>query len=617
MVQGSVQQIYFELLALARDAGSKSELLMETPRTLGARLGSPCVALYARLSAEVIERHWSAEGVAPGFWKPPVEEILQSGLEQAQPVGRLYREPGSGASVAVVSAPLRNPEGGQMGVLAAVLPCQDVGEARQLQVGVESLAHLVSCCCARFDIRGPEETVPAGLRAVEDWSRVAKYASVRELAFTISNNLRNRTSCEQVAFGLARGKRVEILSISGYDEVKSESPSVLQLLAAMEECLDMGETIVQQRGPWSADALDDSARSDYRLHRQWREANAGSAVASLLLPADEDRTAILSLQRAANAPFSPEEIEQIREMTAPYVAAFGLLDRASRSLPAHACAWIRALWQTARTPGQWTRKVAVVASLLLFGWIAVGSVDYRVTVPSTVIPSRSRHVSAPFEGILGAVHVTAGDRVRGGEVLAVFEHHELRLERDRLRAELQFQQLDAGEAMATREPVKVSLARARARLLAARLETLERKIEQAMVSAPFDGLVVKGDLRKRVGSRLPLGETLFEIAAEDGFRLQLEVPEYAAADLRVGLTGEFAAHARPDHTGFFSIERVTPQAESRRGANVYLAEAALDLREPWMRAGIEGLGKIDVGGKPVWWAAFHQVIDYLRLRFWL
>ena len=617
MADASAQHAYVEVLELAREAGSKVRLLMETPRLVGEELGSPYVAVYVRLSAEVVERQWSAEGVDPAFWKPPVEEILQDGLEQARPVGRLYRDRSSGAAVAVVAAPIRNAEGGQMGVLAAVLPCQDAAEARQFQVVVESIAHLVSCCCARFDTHGPPEEAAVGLQTAEDWSRVAKYASVRELAFTISNNLRNRTSCEQVAFGLARGNRVEILSISGYDEVKRESPSVLQVRAAMEECLDMGEPIVLQRGHESVDASEQAAPVDQRLHRQWHEATGGSAVASLPFPADADRTAILSLRRAANAPFGNDEIDQIREMTAPYVAAFSLLDRASRSLPAHAGARLWAFLEGARAPGHWTRKIAVVAGVLLCGWVVWGTVDYRVSVPSTVIPSHSRHVSAPFEGILEAVNATAGDRVRKSDVLVVFEHSELRLEADRLRAELQLHRLGASDAMAARDPVKVGLARARGQLLAAQLETAEVRIEQATVRAPFDGLVVEGDLRKRVGSRLGLGEPLFEIAGQEGFRLRLEVPEYAAADLQVGLTGEFASHARPDDAGSFTIERVTPQAESLRGANVYVAEAVVDLDASWVRAGIEGVGKIEVGAKPVWWAAFHQLTDYLRLRFWL
>ncbi len=617
MDDGSAQEAQAELVALARDAGSKAELLQETPRSVGERLGSPYVSLSARLGAQVVERQWSPEGVDPAFWKPPVEEILNDALRWMRPVGRLYRDRDSGASVAVVSALLRTAEGGPMGVLAVVLPCQDADDARHRQVVVEAIANLLSCCCARFDVTATHASPEIGLETAEDWGRVAKYASVRELAFAISNNLRNRTSCEQVAFGLARGRRVELLSVSGYDEVKPESPSVIRLRAAMEECLDMGETIVRQRELRLPDGSDEPPGTDYRLHRQWHESTGGSAVASLLLPADADRTAILSLQRAANAPFSSDELEQIREMTAPYVAAFGLLDRASRSLPSHLFTRLRDLWRDLRAPGPWPRKAAVAASVLAVGWFACGSIDYRVAVPATLVPSHSRYVSAPFEGVLEKAEVTAGSRVRAGDVLAVFEHHELRLERDRLRAELALHRSSAGEAMAGRNATEVGMARARQRLLGARLETVEQKIESAVVRAPFDGLLVDGDLRKQVGSRLPLGEPLFEIAAQRGFRLDLEVPEYAAGDLAVGLGGEFASHARPDQVASFAIERVSPRAEPLRGANVYVAEAALDLDAPWIRAGIEGIGKIEVGAKPVWWAAFHHVIDYFRLRFWV
>ena len=108
----------------------------------------------------------------------------------------------------------------------------------------------------------------------------------------------------------------------------------------------------------------------------------------------------------------------------------------------------------------------------------------------------------------------------------------------------------------------------------------------------------------------------FELAAGE-LRLELEVPEYAAADVAVGQVGAFASHARPGEVRDFEIVRVEPLSVPRAGQNVYLAEARVALGESWMRPGAEGVAKVHIGEKSVLWALFHRVTDYLQLRFWL
>ncbi|KKL15504.1 hypothetical protein LCGC14_2504950, partial [marine sediment metagenome] len=81
--------------------------------------------------------------------------------------------------------------------------------------------------------------------------------------------------------------------------------------------------------------------------------------------------------------------------------------------------------------------------------------------------------------------------------------------------------------------------------------------------------------------------------------------------------GRFASNAKPEETQQFTTARISPGSELRNGRNVYLIEAVADTPPPWLRPGMEGVAKIRIGRRRVWWTVFHKLIDGLRMRLWL
>ena len=62
---------------------------------------------------------------------------------------------------------------------------------------------------------------------------------------------------------------------------------------------------------------------------------------------------------------------------------------------------------------------------------------------------------------------------------------------------------------------------------------------------------------------------------------------------------------------------MVPAAEATGSRKAFRVEAALELDRPWVRAGIEGVARIDAGSRPAWWVCFHRFTDWLRLRLWI
>ena len=479
------------------------------------------------------------------------------------------------------------------------------------------LATLAEVAAAAADLVGSGGAQQAGGSADAPnraLARAATAAAPEELAFAITNSLRNKLGCEQVVLGLVVGRRVRILSISGMDDINRRSPGVARLRAAMEECLDQdGPVVSQQDTDWGEQQL----ASGHRLHQQWQNTAGGSCVASIPLRADERCVAIIALRRRADEPFRQELIEDIRTTVEPFAGALLLLKRAQRGLTRHVWEAGRELVGVLRNPGRRTARILAGLSVLGAFWFCFGTLEHDVVVPARVVPAQQRHLSAPYDGTLAVAQANVGDLVQAGEVLCRFDERDLQLQKNQLQAQLAVYQREYMSAQARGVPVEAKLVEAKQKLTQAQLEIVERRVAQAAIVAPYDGVIISGDLRKQVGSVLAQGTPLFEIAPLDRWQLELAVPQSEAGDVRAGLRGDFASNARPEAAQQFELTCLRPSSEIRGVENVYVAEANIVVKGEWMRPGMEGVAKVRIGQRKVWWITLHKVLDYLRLNFWL
>lgn len=269
------------------------------------------------------------------------------------------------------------------------------------------------------------------------------------------------------------------------------------------------------------------------------------------------------------------------------------------------------------TRGHYARKA--IAILLAAGamWFAFGSMNYRVEVPVVVTPGKARLLSMPIDGVVAEVLAIEGDVVSAGDVLCRLDTRELRAQYDELRAELAVAERKRDQGLADRKPVDARLAQADLDLIEARMALLQTRLERTVIRAPVSGVVVEGDLRQSVGATLARGDTLFRVSPPDLWRLELEIPQYAAADVNAPLTGIFASHARPEEAHSFEVDRLLPSAVQRGTRTVYIAEAMITARNEWLRPGMEGTAKVSVGRRRVCWVYLHRILDYLRVQLWL
>ena len=150
----------------------------------------------------------------------------------------------------------------------------------------------------------------------------------------------------------------------------------------------------------------------------------------------------------------------------------------------------------------------------------------------------------------------------------------------------------------------------------AQLDLVEDKIARALIAAPFDGVVVTGDLSQLQNAPVEVGKVLFEVAPLDAYRVVLQVDERDIAELRTGQRGELAMAGIPGTTMAFAVSNITPVSTSQDGRNFFRVEAGLDQASRRLRPGMEGVGKVSVGDRHLLWIWTHGLTDWLQLWAW-
>jgi multidrug resistance efflux pump len=172
------------------------------------------------------------------------------------------------------------------------------------------------------------------------------------------------------------------------------------------------------------------------------------------------------------------------------------------------------------------------------------------------------------------------------------------------------------QALATLERSTMAIISAQIDQVDAALSLVADKIARANLVAPFDGVVVSGDLRQLIGSPVELGRLLFQIAPLDAYRIILQVEERDIAYLAVGQQGELTLSGILSQRMDFTVEQIMPVSTAQEGRNVFRVEARLLSPSERVRPGMEGIGKIIVGERNLLWIWTHRLVDWLVLSAW-
>lgn len=427
-------------------------------------------------------------------------------------------------------------------------------------------------------------------------------------ALAAVNLLAQRLGCDRVSLGLVHGDDVRLAVISHSADFDRRTELAQRLTEAMEEALDATATL---RHPAEGDdAL--LAPAQARL----AAASQAAAVLSLPLPDASGPVGVLVLERVTGPVFDAATVQAGEVLVGLMGPVVALARDRERGLPRRAWDALaegpRALFGP-RHPGAKLLAAAALGAAVVLG-LAEGT--HRVSARTVVEGEVQRATVAPFDGYLAEAFVRAGDRVRAGQPMARLDDRELRLEQARWAAEHAQALGKLRQAQAGHDRAAMNVLGAQANQAQAQLQLVEERLTRAQLLAPFDGVVVSGDLRQLVGTPLEQGKVLFETAPLDAWRVVLQVDERDIGWVQPGQRGELALAGLPGESLPFSVQQVTAVASAEGGRNVFRVEARVDGAAGQLRPGMEGVGKVRIGPRRLLWIWSHEAVDWLRLAAW-
>jgi RND family efflux transporter MFP subunit len=271
-------------------------------------------------------------------------------------------------------------------------------------------------------------------------------------------------------------------------------------------------------------------------------------------------------------------------------------------------------WALGNRHAGWKLLGGTAALLLLLA--ALVPLPHRLAAPAVLEGQIQRAAVAPFAGYIRSAAARAGDTVKAGQLLATLDDRDLQLERARWEAEFELASRKEREAMAGNDRAVLRQMAAQAAQAQAQLDLAREKLARLEIRAPFDGVVVKGDLSQLLGAPVEAGKVLFELAPLQAWRVILKVDERDIAHVREGQAGELVLTGMPGASYAVSTRQVLSVAQAEEGRNHFRVEATLQGDTARLRPGMEGVAKVDVGQASALWLATHRLTDWLRRTVW-
>lgn len=433
---------------------------------------------------------------------------------------------------------------------------------------------------------------------------------LKDSATAFTTELAARFGCDRVTLGLLQGARVKIAAVSHSPQFEHRANLMRAIERAMEEAIDQGEPVVY---PPERDGPAVVARAHEAL---LQESEAGSA-ATFPLVHGERVIGALTFERAAGHRFDApvlEVCEAVASVAGPIVE---LKQGNEASLPLHTGRSVKSLWQRLAGPGYPGWKLGSLAVIALAAFLALATGEFRVSADATVEGTVQRAVTAPIGGFVLEAPLRAGDTVRADQVIGRLDDRDLRLERVKLLSQREQFIKQYREAMGNRERAQAQIVSAQIAQAEAQLELVDEQLARTTLRAPFDGVIVRGDLSQNLGSPVERGQVLFEVAPLDDYRVALQVDERDIGHVLLDQRGELTVTSMPGERIPFRVDKITSVNVAREGRNLFRVEALL---EPGagdrLRPGMEGVGKIGVEERKLVWIWTHAFVDWLRLTIW-
>jgi len=433
--------------------------------------------------------------------------------------------------------------------------------------------------------------------------------SLQDACNLVVNELATQLSVERVYLGrIANNHDFELVSVSHKIELDHRSNLTKSLYAVMDEAVSFQSTVLfTQQNKNSIDW-------PFPAHEELLNSQQQQSICSLPLASNGHVFGVLVLQSEQEiSELAIQTLEAIAVLLAPIMQNKALEQRPLRKKIASA---IKTKLYKIIGPEQIDSKVLTLSFASVVFAVMFMTMQFRVTADAFLEGSIQRSVVVAVDGYIEKSQVRAGDFVKQGDVLFELDDRDLVLEKQNWLSQKQQYYRQYRDALAKKERSQINVLKAQLGQANAQLALVEEKLKRVVAVSPFEGIVVSGDLSQMLGSPVTKGEVLFEIAPLESYRLIIEVDERDINQITQQQKGTLILSSASKESLAFQIDKITPIANSHDGGNFFRVESSLLDVPVFLRPGMKGIAKIEVGQRNIVWIWTHNSFNRLRLWFW-
>lgn len=428
-------------------------------------------------------------------------------------------------------------------------------------------------------------------------------------ATAVATELATTFGCERVGIGFMKGRHIQLRALSHSAAFSKKTNLVRALEAAMDEAADQLATVVfpsRKDGPFQVT----------RAHAELLQQHGAGAVCTIPLTAGAQVLGALVLELPAGAEFDARTVELCEHAALLVGPVLDVKRKEDRWLLRKAADSALTLMRNLLGPRHFALKLWTLIAALTIAFFVVVESDYMVTANASLEGTVQRAITASMHGYVIEAHARAGDVVRKGSVLAALDDRDLRLERQKLLSQMAQQESERRQAVAEGNRARARVLEAQAGQIQAQLALVDEQIARTRLVAPFDAVIVKGDLSQSLGAAVERGNVLFEVAPLETYRVIMKVDERDITEVALGQPGRLALTSMPNEEFELTVEKITPVSVVEEGRNLFRVEAVVRGATEKLRPGMEGVGKILIDRRNLFWIWTHKLVHWMRMWAW-
>ena len=428
-------------------------------------------------------------------------------------------------------------------------------------------------------------------------------------ATAVATELATSFGCERVSIGFIQGRHIRVAALSHSAAYAKKTNLIRAIEAAMDEAADQLATVIFP-------AAGDGPFQVTRAHAELLQTQGIGTVCTIPLTMGTKVLGAMAFELPQGVAFDArtrELCEHVARLVGPML---DVKRREDRWIGRKAADSLALQVQHLVGPRHVAMKLWVFLVVVVGLFLVFAKGDYQITADASLEGQVQRALTAAVPGYIAEARARAGDVVRKGDVLATMDDRDLRLERVKLISQRAQHESEYSQALAERQRPKVRILEAQVAQVDAQLALVDEQLSRMRLVAPFDAVIVKGDLSQSLGAPVERGNVLFELAPLDSYRIIMKVDERDIGSVAVTQSGYLALTSMPQEEIPLTIEKITPVSVVDQGRNYFRVEAVAKGAVDKLRPGMEGVGKIEVDRRNLFWIWTHKLTHWVRMWIW-